>query len=88
MLPNLLKRRAPSSEEALRHFGVALCAPQNAQCLEPPATGDAELQVKDPDSTDGLLIRAYSTGLNGGMVTLEIATIYCPEDYSCTGSPG
>jgi hypothetical protein len=27
------------------------------------ATGDAELQVKDPDSTDGLLIRAYSTGL-------------------------
>jgi hypothetical protein len=51
-------------------------------------TGDAELQVKDPDSTDGLLIRAYSTGLNGGMVTLEIATIYCPEDYSCTGSPG
>jgi hypothetical protein len=36
MLPNLLKRRAPSSEEALRHFGVALCAPQNAQCLEPP----------------------------------------------------
>jgi hypothetical protein len=48
-------------------------------------TDEANLVVKDPDSTSGLEIDAR-TGVSvmGGRVELEIRQIYCPEDYSCT----
>lgn len=48
-------------------------------------TDDAKLVVKDPDSTSGLEIDAGSgVWVKGGRVELQIRTLYCPEDYSCT----
>lgn len=48
-------------------------------------TDEANLVVKDPDSTSGLEIYTRTgTSVMGGRVELEIRQIYCPEDYSCT----
>jgi hypothetical protein len=43
-------------------------------------TSVAILEVKAPASTEGLSIYCYVTG---GVVMLEIESLYCPEDYYC-----
>jgi hypothetical protein len=54
------------------------------------AKDERNLLIKDPDSTDGLAIRADSrvwVGEISGVVELEIRAILCPDDHSCNWVP-